>query len=111
FDLFDRPLRNTSMLRGVTAPTYQQCVDFFREKHGIEITIYSINARKYAYSFEFMEAWDKKDKDFSLTMVDQILFTEKKGLKSISLKEFEEMNLSYYEAFNKAILEALTLIK
>lgn len=32
FNLLSKPLRNTDMLRGFTAPLYQQIIDWFREK-------------------------------------------------------------------------------
>ena len=65
-----------------TAPTHQQVVDWFRDKHSILISVDN-DGKEYFYVFTFLKNNDR-----------HIL---------------EGFN-SYYEAFNKSIKEALKLI-
>ena len=72
---------------GISAPLYQQILDWFRYKHQIIITIdvsvYSLKAFGHIKSIKNKQGfWSNK----------------------------EEAPLEYYEAFNKAIEEALKLI-
>lgn len=66
--------------RFVSAPLYQQIIDWFREKHHIDIYV----GQKLSKLYEGVVSWEKG-----------ILHTNK---------------LSYYEALNKAIEEAFKLI-
>ncbi len=90
FGLLHKPLRNTSMLKGVTAPTYQQCVDFFIENHDLEINV---------------KSW-KGEGDGKITWIYSV-----KALGVPSTYRFNTKSSSRLEAWNKAILVALALIK
>ncbi len=76
------------------APTHQQIVDWFREKHGIHIQVDPFNAQKHK-------------RDLNLTVYDFTLFLP----KHIKLEERAENNYeTYYSALNKAIEESFKLI-
>jgi len=69
-------------LSNVKAPLYQQLIDFFREKHSINIVLMNSN-KGWQYS-----------------------------LDGIGIDNFSwETNLTYYECYNKAIEEAFKLIQ
>ncbi len=70
----------------ILAPLYQQVIDWFREKHGICISIYTS-------STGFMPEFD---------------YLNKKYFGKVAAIEFA--SLDYYETLNKAIEEALKLI-
>lgn len=75
----------------IPAPLYQQIVDWFREKHGIVVSIQraiQIEPELYGYQINYGDAGDG-----GMMEMQQI-----------------ELELSYYEALNKAIEEAIKLI-
>lgn len=73
----------------VSAPLYQQVVDWFREKHNLHIEINSMG-------FGYVGTHNNTPKPISSWSEDKRLFTE----------PFED----YYDALNKSIEEAIKLI-
>lgn len=82
-------IRNGHLTNEVSAPIYSQIIDWFREKHKIHIRVLMI------------DDWDswifRIDTDGGMTPIIELIWNG---------KEYE----SYYEALNKAILEAFKLI-
>lgn len=93
-----------------TAPLYQQLTDWFREKHKIEVNIFSVLPFIYGYSFEYMDAWSKEDKSTALHLLDQVLYAEKQTIGK-PINDWKELKYTYYEAYNAALIEAFKLIK
>src|SRR6185437_7847661 len=48
---------NNDCSNHLAAPLYQQIVDWFREKHLIEISVFSVREYCYGWNFEFMSLW------------------------------------------------------
>lgn len=85
----------------VLAPLYQQIIDWFREKHSIDIDLWTL---RKTWSFTLSDisekGWTKKDKENK--NVDRLY----PRALSDDCKDFD----LYYEALNKAIEEAFKLI-
>jgi len=101
----------------LAAPLYQQIVDWFREKHGIEIQAFQLSKTQAAYGITFIETYPEKynEKDmFEYTNTTQIMneieLKEKRGIKIPCAKEIAKENYTIEEALNKAIEEAFKLI-
>lgn len=74
-----------------TAPLYQQVIDWFREAHSIDIFTNAHYATDNSVAGYLFDVYDRREK-----------YNTQKGM-------FESS--SYYQALNKAIEEALKLIK
>src|SRR5690348_3984357 len=90
----DKPIRNSELVNGAfTAPTYQQVVDWFRQKHDMHIVV-DYGAVDLGYSYTIYYKLNSKDR-------------VKNGFGHDEEKEVE---FTYYQALKKAIEEALKLI-
>jgi len=98
--LFDKPLKNSSMLRGFTAATVNQCLNWLRDKHK---TLITIELLRFAYDSE-------KD---NIHCPDNIFKYKIIKLDSWFSHYIENTHqiYDYNLSANKAILEALNLIK
>ncbi len=74
---------------GILCPLYQQIIDWFREKHNININLFH-HATSQTYGYRITGKWDEKT---SGIIVDNYF-----------------IKLSYYSALDAAIEEALKLI-
>lgn len=74
--------KNSSMLKGFTAPLYQQVIDWFRETEGFYIEVVRYDVGHFEYQIKSNMATENSKHTFP----------------------------TYYEALNKAIEEALKLI-
>ncbi len=90
FETLSYPLRNDSMLDGFTAPSFAQAIDWFIEKHDLEINV---------------KSW-KGEGDGKITWIYSV-----KAIGVPSTYRFNTKSSSRLEAWNKAIIQAFTLIK
>jgi hypothetical protein len=85
--------------RATSAPTHQQLIDFFRDEHNIYVNSDLLpNIKKYKGSFVPISITPK---DFK---------TLKEYLQTREIYSTKENYDDYYEALNKALLEAFKLI-
>jgi hypothetical protein len=101
YDKSRKPLAFKQVLNcDVTAPLYQQLIDWFREKHNIHIKIDDfINNDKGEWDYEVVKVGTGIDEKGNYV-----------PLIPYSSEDTERENLSYYETLNKAIEEAFKLI-
>lgn len=94
------------------APIHQQVIDWFREKQGIEINVFSIIPFAYAFSFEFMSSWkENANNPIGVDIVNNVLAGIKLGHKHKTTDEWKALKFDYYTALNAAIDEAIKLIQ
>lgn len=99
----------------LSAPTYQQIVDWFREKYEILISIEPTFAPKYETKYSFMihganERSSSAHKDYINVTTENHTFNRISTDKHPKWKTLPSLMGSYYEALDIAIAEALKLI-
>lgn len=102
----------------ISAPLYQQVIDWLNTKHNIDVSIFQLSKTQSAYGITFLECYPERyneDDMYEYTnttaIMNQIVLEEKRNIKIPSAAEIAKENYSKYEATNKAIEQALNLIK
>jgi hypothetical protein len=88
----------------VSAPTYQQVVDWFREKHNLVLDVF-----QELETYEGLE-FDEPQGDPYYTGFWEVDISKYKKYEETHIVEVKQVYKDYYEAWDKAITEALKLI-
>lgn len=115
--MLENPVKN-KLIGLLSAPLLQQVIDWLNSKHNIEVSVFQLSKTQSAYGITFLECYPERyneDDMYEYTnttqIMNQIVLEEKRNIKIPSATEIAKENYSKYEATNKAIEQALKLIK